>query len=66
MFRELWTIVEASRTRTVLNGLQYCGVEDLEREIVEAGFAVDELLGDVAGSPLDPEGNVIAVVARPS
>jgi 2-polyprenyl-3-methyl-5-hydroxy-6-metoxy-1,4-benzoquinol methylase len=59
-----YTIIEASRTRTVYNCLQFFSPEALEREFVECGFAVDKLYSDVAGSPFDPKSKELAVVAR--
>jgi 2-polyprenyl-3-methyl-5-hydroxy-6-metoxy-1,4-benzoquinol methylase len=59
-----YTLIEASRTRTVYNWLQYFSPEALEREFVECGFTVDKLYSDVAGSPFDPETTEIAVVAK--
>jgi len=59
-----YTIVEAARTRTVYNWLQYFSPEGIEREFAEGGLAVENLYADVAGAPFDPEGGVFAVVAR--
>ena len=59
-----YTLIEAARTRTVYNWLQYFSTEALEREFVECGFSVDKLYSDVAGSPFDPETTEIAVVAK--
>jgi cyclopropane fatty-acyl-phospholipid synthase-like methyltransferase len=59
-----YTLIEASRTRTVYNWLQYYSPEALEREFVEGGFTVDKLYSDVAGSPFNPENTEIAVVAK--
>ncbi|MHC4681968.1 MAG: class I SAM-dependent methyltransferase, partial [Planctomycetota bacterium] len=59
-----YTIIEASRTRTVYNWLQYFSPEALERESVECGFAVEKLYSDVAGSPFDSESKEFAVVAK--
>jgi SAM-dependent methyltransferase len=59
-----YTIVEADRTRTIYNWLQYFGTGDLAREFLEAGFAVEETLADVAGAPYDPGSDEFAVVAR--
>ncbi len=59
-----YALIEASRTRTVYNWLQYFSPEALEREFVECGFTVDKLYSDVAGSPFDPETTEIAVVAK--
>jgi len=59
-----YTLVEAKGTRTVYNWLQYFTPETLERELVECGFAVDQLYSDVAGSPYNPESTEFAVVAK--
>ena len=59
-----YTIVEAARTRTVYNWLQYFDPKELERELVEGGFKVGDFYLDVAGSPLDSESKEFAVVAR--
>jgi len=59
-----YTIVEADRTRTVYNWLQYFGPGILERELVESGFKVEGFYLDVAGSPFDSENEEFAVVAR--
>lgn len=59
-----YTIIEAGRTRTVYNWLQYFTPGALEKEFVECGFAVEGLYSDVAGSPFDPENDEFAVVAR--
>jgi cyclopropane fatty-acyl-phospholipid synthase-like methyltransferase len=59
-----YVLIEASRTRTVYNWLQYFSPEALEREFVECGFTVEKLYSDVAGSPFDPETTEITVVAK--
>jgi len=59
-----YTIIEASRTRTVYNWLQYFSPEALEREFAACGFAVEKLYSDVAGSPFDPQSREFAVVAN--
>ena len=59
-----YTLIEAARTRTVYNWLQYFSPETLEREFKECGFAVEKLYSDVAGSTYDPKANEFAVVAR--
>ena len=59
-----YTLIEASRTRTVYNWLQYFSPEALEGEFVECGFTVENLYSDVAGSPFDAETTEIAVVAK--
>jgi cyclopropane fatty-acyl-phospholipid synthase-like methyltransferase len=59
-----YTLIEATRTRTVYNWLQYFSREVLQREFVECGFTINKLYSDVAGSPFDPETTEIAVVAK--
>ena len=59
-----YTLIEASRTQTVYNWLQYFSPEALEREFVECGFTIEELYSDVAGSPFNPDAGEFAVVAR--
>jgi len=59
-----YELIEASRTRTVYNWLQYFSPEALEREFVDCGFTIEKLYSDIAGSPFDPETMEIAVVAR--
>lgn len=59
-----WSIIEASRSHTVYNWLQYFSPEAVEREFVECGFTIEELYSDVAGSPFDQKATEIAVVAK--
>jgi len=59
-----YTIVEESRTRTVYNWLQHFSTEELTKEFIESGLAVDMLLSDVAGSPYSEESKEIAVIAK--
>jgi 2-polyprenyl-3-methyl-5-hydroxy-6-metoxy-1,4-benzoquinol methylase len=59
-----YTIIEANRTRTIYNWLQYFSHDDIKMEFEECGFAVDNLYSDVAGSPFDPKSKEFAIVAR--
>ena len=59
-----YTIVEAERTRTVYNWLQHFTPEELESEIMEAGFSVEGLFADVAGAPYDAKSSEFAVIAK--
>jgi len=58
-----YTIIEAHRTRTIYNWLQYFSLETLEREFIESGFTIDKTFSDVAGTPFDSKDNEFAVVA---
>jgi SAM-dependent methyltransferase len=59
-----YTLVERSGTRTVFNWLQYFSADELERELVDAGFVIEAFYADVAGAPFDADGTEFAVVAR--
>ena len=59
-----YELIEASRTRTVYNWLQYFSPEALEREFVDCGFTVENLYSDVAGTPYESESPEFAMVAR--
>lgn len=58
------TVVEAGRTRTVYNWLQYFTPDALAKELAAAGFTVEGLLADVAGTPFDSTAEEMAIVAR--
>jgi len=58
-----YTIIEATRTRTIYNWLQYFDPQDLGREIANSGFKVESLYSDVAGSPFDSKSQEFAVTA---
>lgn len=57
-----YTIVEAERTCTVYNWLQYFSPESLRNEFEEVGFSEPELYGDVAGTPFDETASEFAVI----
>ena len=59
-----YTIVEAERTRTVYNWLQYFSPASLLSEFETAGFTQHELYGDVAGTPFDEAASEFAIVGR--
>ena len=59
-----YTIIEAERTRTIYNWLQYFSHDGLKKEFEECDFTVDSLYSDVAGSPFDPESKEFAIVAK--
>jgi len=59
-----YTVIDAVRTRTVYNWLQYFSPESLAKELNENGFIVEELLSDVAGTPFDEGSNELAVIIK--
>lgn len=59
-----YTIIEPDRTRTIYNWMQYFAPEKLEREFMEAGFAVTGLYSDVAGTPFHGTSDEFAVIAK--
>jgi cyclopropane fatty-acyl-phospholipid synthase-like methyltransferase len=59
-----YTIVEADRTQTVYNWLQYYNPKELEQEFANCGLKTESFYLDVAGSPFDSEGKEFAVIAR--
>jgi len=59
-----YTIIEANRTRTIYNWLQYFSPEALEEEFVQCGFTIENFYSDVAGSPFDPATTEFAAVAK--
>jgi len=59
-----YTVIDAVRTRTVYNWLQYFSPESLAEELNENGFIVEELLSDVAGTPFDEGSNELAVIIK--
>ena len=59
-----YTLIEADRTRTIYNWLQYFSPETLEREFTKCGFTIEKIFSDVAGTPFDSKANEFAVVAK--
>ena len=59
-----YTLVEARRTRTVYNWLQYFSRNTLKEEFENCGFKIEEFYTDVAGEPFNSRSDEIAVVAR--
>ena len=59
-----YTIIEANRTRTIYNWLQYFDPQDFKRELAVSGLKVENLYSDVAGSPFDSESKEFAATAH--
>jgi SAM-dependent methyltransferase len=58
-----YLIVEPSETWQVFNWFQYFTPESIEAELSDAGFTVDQMVGDLNGEPLTQEGSHIGIVA---
>jgi len=59
-----YTLIEAERTRTIYNWLQYFSPEDLAREFTDCGFTVESYYSDVAGTPFSTQNREFAVIAK--
>lgn len=59
-----YTIIEASRRRTVYNWFQHFSPEMLEKEFADRGLSISEVFSDVAGAPFDVAADEFAVVAK--
>ncbi len=59
-----YTIIEALRTRTIYNWLQYFSPTMLEKEFADCGFTIETLYSDVAGSAFESASTEVAVVAK--
>ena len=59
-----YTIVEAKRTRTIYNWLQYFSPESLQSEFEKAGFTQQEFYGNVAGAPFAESASEFAIVGK--
>lgn len=59
-----YTIVEAKRTRTIYNWLQYFSPGSLQSEFEKAGFTQQEFYGNVAGAPFAESASEFAIVGK--
>ena len=59
-----YTIVEAERTRTIYNWLQYFSAGSLQSEFEKAGFTRQEFYGNVAGAPFAESASEFAIVGK--
>ncbi len=57
-------IIEADRQREIFNWIQCFDQDRLTAELSEAGWEVEEFLGNLAGDPLDQNAKEFGVVAR--
>ena len=47
----------------IFNWMQYFSAESIETELKAAGIIVDHMAGDLTGTPLKPESDLIGVIA---
>lgn len=59
-----YTLIEPSRRWDVYNWLQYYTPESLKREIEPAGFRMEQVFSDVAGTPYQDDSAVFAVILK--
>jgi hypothetical protein len=59
-------MAEPERTRVVHNWLAHLTVDEARAEFAAAGFAVVEVLGDVAGATFDTAAPEYALLAAPT
>ncbi len=65
VYLDRYLIVESNRRRELFNWIQCYDEARLEEELAEAGWVVEDTLGNVAGDPVERNGDFFAVVARP-
>lgn len=58
-----YLIVEPSETWQIYNWLQYFTPESIEEELRNAGYEIDQMVGDLSGVPLKPRSDFIGIVA---
>jgi SAM-dependent methyltransferase len=57
-------IVQPNDTWQIFNWFQHFTPESIEAELQNAGFEIDQMVGDLAGVPLKPESDLIGIIAR--
>lgn len=60
-----YVIVEPSETWQIFNWTQHFTPEGIEAELRNAGFHIVEMAGDLSGTPLGPDSDLIGIVASP-
>jgi len=65
-YLDRYAIVEANRKREIFNWIQCYDPDGLRAELRRAGWEAEEMLGNVAGDPLDPDAHFFAAIARPT
>jgi hypothetical protein len=59
-----YVIIEPDETWQIYNWYQYFSPERIEAELQAAGFAVDQMAGDLTGAKLQPTPDFLGIVAR--
>jgi SAM-dependent methyltransferase len=59
-----YVIVEPGEIWQIFNWFQYFSPETIEAELQAAGFAVDQMVGDLTGATLKPTADFLGIVAR--
>ncbi len=59
-----YLIVEPHETWQIFNWFQYYTPDRLQAELRDAGFEVVQMVGELTGTPLRTDGNIIGVIAR--
>jgi SAM-dependent methyltransferase len=58
-----YLIVEPDESWQIFNWFQHFTPESIEAELQNAGFEIDQMVGDLSGVPLKPESDLIGIVA---
>ena len=58
-----YLIVEPKETWQIFNWLQHFTPESIEAELMDAGFEVDLMVGNLSGEPLKSDGDFIGIIA---
>ena len=58
-----YLIVQPNENWQIFNWTQYFTPQGIKKELGDAGFVVDHLVGDLSGIPLEPESDLIGIVA---
>ena len=59
-----YTIIEAGRTRTIFNWLQYYTQQSLAQEFAENDLHIRKYLANVAGDEFEADGTQFAIIAQ--
>ena len=61
---DCYLIAEPSETWQIYNWFQHFTPESIQAELQNAGFEIDQMVGDLCGEPLKPESNLIGIIAH--